>query len=183
VGVALDTAANVLTRLLLGARPAGGPTRHGAAAGLLTGAVGVILVVALVSINLGDADASHDDSAENYVNTMLTQLPPNAAIFTYWAATTPLWYARWVEERRPDLLIVDDTNIVYEGWGNREARIDSLICERPVYVMRPDDFELNPDRALYDLTPVFTVAVGRGTPSAYQTVPVYRVEPSPGRCG
>ena len=55
-------------------------------------------------------------------------LPPDAAILSYWDASTPLWHAEYVEGRRPDVLIVDDTNIVYEGWGTREARIASLIC-------------------------------------------------------
>ena len=48
-------------------------------------------------------------------------------------ASPPLWYAPLVDGLRPDLLVVDDTNIVYEGWGNREARIASVICERPVF--------------------------------------------------
>ena len=71
---------------------------------------------------------------------------------------------------------------MYEGWGNRERRIASVICERPVFVMRPDDKELDPTRAQYALTREFDVRVGRGTPSASQTVPVYRVEPRPGQC-
>ena len=87
-----------------------------------------------------------------------------------------------VEGLRPDLLVVDDTNIVYEGWGTRERRIDALICDRPVFVMRPNDAELNPTRAAYTLTEAFRVYVGRGTPYAVQSVPVYRVEPPPGRC-
>ena len=111
---------------------------------------------------------------------MFAALPPDAAVFTYWASSPPLWHATMVEGLRPDLLIVDDTNIVYEGWGTREKRIDSVICDRPVYVMRPNDSELAPTRAAYGLTEAFTVFVGRGSPSASQTVPVYRVVP-PGR--
>ena len=57
-----------------------------------------------------------------------------------------------------------------------------LICDRPVFVMRPNDAELNPTRAAYTLTEAFRVYVGRGTPYAVQSVPVYRVEPPPGRC-
>ena len=39
-----------------------------------------------------------------------------------------------------------------------------------------------PTAAAYRLTEAFQVRVGRGTPSAVQTLPVYRVEPPPGRC-
>ena len=52
---------------------------------------------------------------------MFAALPPDAAILSYWDASTPLWHATLVEGRRPDVLVVDDTNIVYEGWGTREA--------------------------------------------------------------
>jgi hypothetical protein len=113
---------------------------------------------------------------------MLANLPPDAAIFTYWASSPPLWYAKFVEDLRPDLLVVDDTNIVYEGWGSRERRIASVICERPVYVMRPFDHELEPTREAFDLTEAFPVRVGLGTPEATETVPVYEVTARPGQC-
>ena len=83
---------------------------------------------------------------------MFAALPPDAAIFSFWAASPPLWHGTLVEGRRPDLLVVDDSNIVYEGWGTRERRIDSLICERPVFILRPNEAELHPTRAAYQLT-------------------------------
>ena len=57
--------------------------------------------------------------------------PQDAAILSFWGASPPLWHATLVEGLRPDLLVVDDTNIVYEGWGTRERGSTSLICERP----------------------------------------------------
>ena len=175
VGVTLDATANGVGRLLAGRRL----ERTGA---LAAGVVGAVLVVVLVVANLPGANRSDDRTAQQYVDKMLAALPSNAAVFTYWAASPPLWHATMVEGLRPDLLIVDDTNIVYEGWGTREKRIDSVICDRPVYVMRPNDSELAPTRAAYGLTEAFTVFVGRGSPSASQTVPVYRVVPPLGRC-
>ena len=139
-------------------------------------------MVVLVVANLPGANRSDDETARSYVDAMFAELPPNAAVFTYWAASPPLWHATMVEGLRPDLLIVDDTNIVYEGWGTRENRIDSVICDRPVYVMRPSESELAPTRAAYTLMREFTVFVGRGSPSASQNVQVYRVEPPEGRC-
>ena len=175
VAVSLDTAAGLLVRALGG--------RHlGRLAVVGTTALGAALAIALVVMNLPIVNRHDDRTAEAYADAMLTLLPPNAAIFTYWASSPPLWYAQQVDELRPDLLVIDDTNIVYEGWGNRERRIASVICERPVFVMRPDDKELDPTRAQYALTRQFEVRVGRGTPSASQTVPVYGVEPRPGQC-
>ena len=109
-------------------------------------------------------------------------LPPDAAILSFWGASTPLWHARFVEGTRPDVLVVDDTNIVYEGWGTREARIAALICQRPVFILRPGDAELEATRAAYDLTPVLEVPVGIGAPTANATVTIYRVEARPGQC-
>ena len=175
VGVSLDTAAGLLVRAL-------GGRGLGRVAVVGTATLGAALAIALVVTNLPIVNRHDDRTAQAYADAMVTLLPPNAAVFTYWASSPPLWYAQLVDGLRPDLLVVDDTNIVYEGWGNRERRIASVICERPVFVMRPDDKELDPTRAQYALTHQFDVRVGRGTPSASQTVPVYRVEPRPGQC-
>jgi hypothetical protein len=83
---------------------------------------------------------------------------------------------------RPDVLIVDDTNIVYEGWGTREARIATLICDRPVFMLRLRDSDLAPTSEAYDLSPFLRVRVGAGTPSAVLDREIQRVEPRPGTC-
>ena len=114
----------------------------------------------------------------------MASLPANAAILSYWDASTPLWHAQHVEGLRPDVLIVDDTNIVYEGWGTREARIAALICDRPVFVLRLDPRDLQPMQRTYRLTSVITVRVAAGGPTAALTSRVYRVEPlDPSTCG
>ncbi len=179
VAVALDTVATLLTGALARLSAGDGAAR---VVVLGTAAVGAGLAIALVVVNLPTVDRHDDNSGQAYADEMMTKLPPNAAIFSYWASTTPLWHARFVEGMRPDVLIVDDTNIVYEGWQSRERRIATLICDRPVYVMRPFDKELDPTRAQYDLTEAFQVRVGLGTPDAVETVPVYRVDARPGQC-
>ncbi len=156
--------------------------RAGRAVPVAVGILGAALVVALGAVNLPVANQNDDRSAQVYVDTMLGALPPDAAILSYWGASTPLWHARLVEGLRPDVLVVDDTNIVYEGWGTREARIDALICERPVYLLRPFASDVDATRAMYEVNEAFQVRVGQGTPSAVRTLPVYRVEPPPGRC-
>jgi hypothetical protein len=139
--------------------------------------------LALAAINWQASDRSRDRSGQQYVDAVFGALPANAAILSYWDASTPLWYGQLVEGLRPDVLVVDDTNIVYEGWGSRENRIRSLVCTRPVFILRLDEDQLTDTRRMYRLTPVLSVPVARGAPSMDEFRPIYRVEPlSPGAC-
>jgi hypothetical protein len=113
---------------------------------------------------------------------VLRALPRGAAILSFWGASTPLWHAQFVDGRRPDVLVVDDTNIVYEGWGTRERRIATLICDRPVFILRPEEAQLDSTREAYRLVEVAELLVGRGAPRANSTLPLYRVEALPGEC-
>jgi Protein O-mannosyl-transferase TMEM260-like len=150
----------------------------------LLGAAAVVFAVALAVTNWQAADRSGDLSGEAFVETVFGALPENAAILSEWDASTPLWHARYVLDRRPDVLIVDDTNIVYEGWGSREARIASLICDRPVFILRLRDSDLQPTRAQFRVEPFLAVRVAAGGPSAAITQQVHRVEPTdPAGCG
>ena len=162
------------------AREAGGEARIGTAVGLLALAFAVVLA----ATNWSAADRSGNRSGDDYVTAVFAALPPNAAILSFWDASTPLWHAQHVEGRRPDVLIVDDTNIVYEGWGTREARIAALICDRPVFVLRLDPRDLQPIQASYELTTLETVRVAAGGPTAVVPSRIYRVEPrDPAACG
>ncbi len=80
------------------------------------------------------------------------------------------------------MLVVDDTNIVYEGWGTPEARIEPLICVRPVFILPIRDSVLDPLRARYTVTRELSVTVGALAPTAKFDLPVYRVAPRPGTC-
>ena len=152
--------------------------------GRLVGAAAVLFAVGLGMANWEASDRSGDRTAEEFVDTVHASLPRDAAILSEWDASTPLWHARHVLDRRPDLLIVDDTNVVYEGWGTREHRIAALICERPVFILRLDDTDLVPTRAAYRVEPFITVRVAEGGPSADVSRTVYRVEPrDPTACG
>ena len=114
--------------------------------------------------------------------TVFAALPQDAVILSEFDASTPLWHGQHVRGQRPDVLIVDDTNMMYEGWGTREARIASVVCERPVFIIRMNDIDLLPTRASYELTPFLTVDVGVGDPSATTERDIHRVEPLPGTC-
>lgn len=151
--------------------------------GALVLTAGLAFAILLGGLNWSASDRSDDQSGTAYADAVLSNLPPNAAILVWWDAASPLWYARWVDGRRPDLLIVDDTNIVYEGWRTREARIATLICQRPVFIIRPGDPETTLTDA-YQLDPVLTVPAAYGGPTAVTTRPIYRVTPlDPSTCG
>jgi hypothetical protein len=151
--------------------------RPGLASGAIAGAAGLVFVLILGTQNWSTADRSDDLSGPTYVEAVFSALPRDAAILSYWDASTPLWYGQHVEGRRPDVLIVDDTNIVYENWGTREARIASLICTRPVFILRLDERDLVPTRAAYRLVPFLMVSVAAGGPSAIVSLEIYQLHP------
>ncbi len=163
-----------------------GPGRReqvGLASGALIGVLGLVFVLVLGSLNWATNDLSANTSGPDYVTAVFTALPRNAAILSYWDASTPLWYGQHVEGLRPDVLIVDDTNIVYENWGTREARIASLICSRPVFILRLDPRDLLPTRVDYTLDPSLSVTVAAGGPTADVMSEIYQVHPiDPSTC-
>ena len=178
----LEGLARGLERLVAGRAPraAPGPVRR---IGGVVFTVALALAVVIGAVNWTAADRSHDRSAAEYADDVFTNLPPNAAIFTSWDAASPLWYGRYIDGRRPDLLIVDDTNIVYEGWGTREARIASLICQRPVFIIRANAGELAVTLETYDLEPFLRVPAALNGPTAEEFRPIYRVTPiDPATC-
>jgi hypothetical protein len=152
---------------------ADGRARLGAAVGLVSLAFSVVLT----GLQWSGADRSGEHSGDDYVEAVLSALPRDAAILSYWDASTPLWHAEYVQGRRPDVLIVDDTNIVYEGWGTRENRIAALICQRPVFLLRANPFDIQPTESAYRLTTFLTVRVALGGPTADVEERIYQVTP------
>ena len=52
---------------------------------------------------------------------------PDAAVVSWWSFSTPLWYGRWVEGRRDDIVIVDDRDVLDDGYGTGEVAIDHFL--------------------------------------------------------
>jgi hypothetical protein len=172
-GVALEQAARTLDAGALVTRH---PRLRGLDAGALIGAVALAFTVGLAMVGWRASDRSADRGAETYIETVFDALPPDAAILSEWDASTPLWHAQLVLGLRPDVLVVDDTNIVYEGWGSRERRIAALICERPVFMIRLDVADLAPTRAMFRVEQIVMARVAHGGPTAAVARPVYRIE-------
>jgi hypothetical protein len=158
------------------------PRRVAVGAGPGVALAAVVLAVVQVVTTLPTADRSGDQSARIYVDTLFGALPRDAAMFSFWGPSSPLWHAQIVLGERPDVLIVDDTNIVYEGWGTREVRIASLICSRPIFVLPLRDADMATSRERYVVTQALTVDVGALDPTAGYHMAVYRVDPKPGSC-
>lgn len=111
---------------------------------LTTGAAAVLLAAALLLpvTGLVTGYAAHDQSgdyeADRWVDSVYRQLPPNAVIVSWWSYSTPLWYHRWIEGVRPDVTIIDERNILDDGYRTMRNAIAAFFGERPVYVVPPD---------------------------------------------
>ncbi|MBF6604645.1 MAG: DUF2723 domain-containing protein [Chloroflexi bacterium] len=82
------------------------------------------------------ADRHLDTAAADWLDLVLAELKPNAVVISWWSYSTPLWYARDVEGRRPDITIIDDRTRLDENLGDVPTVIDSYLGRRPVYIIR-----------------------------------------------
>ncbi|MGI8929450.1 MAG: protein O-mannosyl-transferase family [Candidatus Limnocylindrales bacterium] len=110
-------------------------------------------------------DASRDEIARTWLDTVLPKLPPDAVVVSWWSYSTTLWYALYVEHQRPDVTVIDDSTIVQERLGTAAEVIDSYLGLRPVYLIRLS-YDLPQFEERYVLTPLSGVIGG----------PVYRVD-------
>ncbi len=172
--VALEAAARAGTERL--------PGVAGRFAAPVATAAGVVAALLVAAVSLPGADLSANSTGEDYVATMTRELPQNAAIFTFWGASTPLWHAQLVRGERPDILVVDDTNVAYDPGGTRLDRMRAIVCQRPVFIVRPYAEELAPERVEFTLKAAFSVVVGVGSPTAATPLTVYRVVAAADTC-
>jgi hypothetical protein len=87
-------------------------------------------------------DRSHDRAASIWVDRTLQRLAPKAVVVSWWSYSTPLWYAQLVEDRRPDIRIIDDRTRLDENLGGVSDVIDAYLPSRPVYVIRIEPPEI-----------------------------------------
>lgn len=138
---------------------------------------GLLLIpLGLAISNWKDVDQSQNRSGEQFVKTVFEHLPPNAALISYWDASTPLWYAHHVERQRPDLMILDDTDLVYGSWGGLGGALDRLVGVRPVYLLRAFDKDGEALKERYRLVPVTTLDTAYGKIYPEYKRPLWRVE-------
>jgi hypothetical protein len=112
--------------------------RAAALGGALVLGIGMLLpAVSLVS-GYQAQDRSQNREADAWVASVYASLPPNAVVISWWSYSTPLWYHRWVLGERPDVTIIDERNILDDGYRTMRNAIRSFYGERPVFVVPPD---------------------------------------------
>ncbi len=140
VDAATDSRGAAMSVAETATRPAAGSPPGRAARIVPLALVAALLVVSMAALpdRRAAADASDETYGRDWLEATLAALPRGATVVSWWSYSTPLWYARWVEGRRPDIVIVDDHDIREAGLGTAEGAIDHFLERGPVYVIRLD---------------------------------------------
>ena len=87
---------------------------------------------------VSEADHTYDDFWMRSVLSPAAQegLPEGSVIVSWWSTSTTLWYGQRVDGLRPDILIVDDSNIVNDNFGDVRNVMDRYLGQRPVFLLR-----------------------------------------------
>ncbi|MCV0402155.1 MAG: DUF2723 domain-containing protein [Chloroflexi bacterium] len=116
----------------------GSRRRLAALAGAAVLGLGALLPAASLVTGYEAHDQSGNRDADAWVASVHELLPPNAVVVSWWSYSTPLWHHRWVLGERPDLTIIDERNILDDGYRTMNNAIRTHFGERPVYVILPD---------------------------------------------
>ena len=105
--------------------------------------LGVAAAVVLVGPSLasvpgryGERDQSGGTLARQWLSAIMTRLPADAVVVSWWSYSTTLWYGKYVEGMRPDVTVIDDSTIVQHELGDPARVIDEYLGTRPVYLIR-----------------------------------------------
>lgn len=161
LGVAVAALAAMCARAVAEAsrRSAGLAGRRRLARG--AGAALLILAAIFPAIGLVSGYDAHDQSslheADRWVESVYSSLPQDAVIISWWSYSTPLWYHRWILGERPDVKIIDERNILDDGYGDMDTAIRVFLGRRPVYVV-PLAWDLDRLRGVFRTETVPTYA-------------------------
>lgn len=136
-------------------------------------ALSVVMVFSclnLARINWSTVDLSKDRTGPSVIGGVLGKLEPNAVVIPHWLFSTALWYVTFVEKVRPDVLVMDDRNIMDEGYGDIPQTIDRFLGKRPVYILRHDDGEIARWQQTYELKHLQDNVHPSGLGDLYQVV-------------
>ncbi len=82
------------------------------------------------------ATARTETWAADWLDQAFASIAPDAVVVSWWTYSTPMWYGQRVQGRRPDITIIDDSNLVWDNLGTAYDVIDANLGKRPVYVIR-----------------------------------------------
>jgi Protein of unknown function (DUF2723) len=105
-------------------------------------AVGILLGPALLDFSdrARAASRSRDTIAQRWLDRVVEVLEPNAVVVSWWSYSTPLWYGKHIEGRLPGVDIIDDRTRLDGDLGSTADVVNRYLDERPVYVIRLDDW-------------------------------------------
>jgi hypothetical protein len=114
-----------------------GRRRLAVAAGAVVLASAALLPAGSLATLYTERDQSANHDADRWVASVFQALPSDAVIISWWSYSTPLWYHRWVLGERPDIKIIDERNILDDGYGTIDNAIETFLGRRPVFVVPP----------------------------------------------
>lgn len=137
------------------------PGARSSVPGTLSLLVGLAFAVAILVPTATQLDArwravneSGDTEAQTWLDDAFASMAPDAVVVSWWSYSTTMWYGRDVEHRRADLLIIDDSNAVWDHLGSVPDVIDRYLGSRPVYVIRMSGFDIQNLAQRYAIQPV-----------------------------
>jgi hypothetical protein len=114
-----------------------GRRRVAVGAGAFVLASAALLPIGSLGTLYAERDQSANRDADRWVASVHAALPPDAVVISWWSYSTPLWYHRWVLAERPDVKIIDERDILDDGYGTIDRAIETFLGRRPVYVVPP----------------------------------------------
>jgi hypothetical protein len=161
IGIAVSAIAAAAARAMAEARRRAADPGVRRRLATITGAAVLAAAATLPLLSVTTLYAARDQSrtreAERWVASVHEALPERAVLLSWWSYSTPLWYHRWVLGERPDITIIDERNILDDGYGTIHAAISTYLGRRPVYVI-PAPWERERIRAAWVAVPVATYA-------------------------
>lgn len=100
------------------------------------------------------ADRSQNRFAQQWLDEVMPVFAPDAVVVSWWSASTPLWYAQFVDGLRPDIYVVDDRTMLDRNFGRAPDVIRRFLGQRPVYALRAIDRDLEELQRQFVMVPV-----------------------------